>query len=336
MNSRLRELAFLLFCAVGVFFSYLVYGIIQEKLTKSNYGDSNDSFNYFFSMLLFQCLANTAFSAVALTFTRESRGEVAESKFALCGFTYIGAMFASNFSLKFVSYPTQVVSKSIKPIPVMILNVILAKRKYPLQKYLFVTMISLGVMMFMYKNNVTSTGNFFGGGECLLLISLLLDGITGGVEESLSKHKIGSYTLMFRMNMWSVVYLICALIATGEGTLFIQFAQKHPIVLYNLALFGLTSAVGQIFLFTLLTNFGSLMCSIVTTTRKFFTVLVSIILFDHVMTTRQWIGTVLIFSGIFLDQLYGKSAHKTVHGKSHAQTDREMSKKRAETKLKGH
>ncbi|KER34263.1 hypothetical protein T265_00113 [Opisthorchis viverrini] len=335
MNSRLRELAFLLFCAVGVFFSYLVYGIIQEKLTKGNYGNSNDRFNYFFSMLLFQCLANTAFAAVALTFTREPRGEVTESKFALCGFTYIGAMFASNFSLKFVSYPTQVVSKSIKPIPVMILNVILAKRKYPLQKYLFVTMISMGVMMFMYKNNVTSTGSFFGGGECLLLISLLLDGITGGVEESLSKHKVGSYTLMFRMNMWSVIYLICALIATGEGALFAQFAQKHPIVLYKLALFGLTSAVGQIFLFTLLTNFGSLMCSIVTTTRKFFTVLVSIILFEHVMTTRQWIGTVLIFSGIFLDQLYGKSAHKTVHGKGHAQTDRETSKKRDETKLKG-
>ncbi|VDP85999.1 unnamed protein product [Echinostoma caproni] len=63
----------------------------------------------------------------------------------------------------------------------------------------------------------------------------------------------------------------------------------------------------QIFLFTLLTNFGSLTCAIVTTTRKFFTVLASIIIFGHIMTQQQWLGTILVFSGIILDQYYSKS-----------------------------
>ncbi|KAF8569107.1 hypothetical protein P879_06000 [Paragonimus westermani] len=322
MWERLREVAFLLFCALGVFFSYLFYGILQEKITKSRYGVQRDEFKYFFSMLFFQCIINSVFAGLAQKVRNEPRGPVSESKFALCGFTYIGAMFASNYSLKFVSYPTQVISKSVKPIPVMFLNVLLAKRNYPLRKYLFVIMISAGVILFMYKNKASNNPTVFGFGEFLLvllfcgyqsilqIISLLLDGLTGGVQESLSKYKIGPYTLMLHMNLWSLIYLASALIATGEVFLFVQFVHRHPVILTNVALFGLTSAIGQIFLFTLLTNFGSLMCAIVTTTRKFFTVLASIILFSHAMSTSQWIGTLLVFAGIFFDQFYGKAPQK--------------------------
>lgn len=43
--------------------------------------------------------------------------------------------------------------------------------------------------------------------------------------------------------------------------------------------------------------FGPLTCSIITTTRKFFTILGSVILFGNVMTTLQWVGTILVFLG---------------------------------------
>ncbi|KAF7232909.1 hypothetical protein EG68_10082 [Paragonimus skrjabini miyazakii] len=245
MWAKWREVSFLLFCALGVFFSYLFYGILQEKITKSRYGVRRDEFKYFFSMLFFQCVVNAVFAGLAQKVWNEPRGPVSESKFALCGFTYIGAMFASNYSLKFVSYPTQVISKSVKPIPVMFLNVLLAKRNYPLRKYLFVIMISAGVVLFMYKNKASNNPTVFGFGEFLLVISLLLDGLTGGVQESLSKYKIGPYTLMLHMNLWSLLYLASALIATGEVFLFVQFVHRHPVILTSMALFGFTSAVGQ-------------------------------------------------------------------------------------------
>lgn len=44
-------------------------------------------------------------------------------------------------------------------------------------------------------------------------------------------------------------------------------------------------------------SFGPLTCSIVTTTRKFFTILGSVILFGNVITSLQWVGTVLVFLG---------------------------------------
>ncbi|CAH8530573.1 unnamed protein product [Schistosoma rodhaini] len=301
----------LLFRSGGVFLSYLVYGIYQEKITKTKYGPGMELFDFYFSLLLFQCMINFIFSRIALRFWPESSVPSLEYKFSICGFSYITAMYTSNTSLKYVSYPTQVIGKSIKPIPVMLLSVLLARRRYPLQKYIFVTMISFGVALFMFNLHSTrDSASYFGFGECLLISSLLLDGVTGGVQEELKKYNVGSYTLMMHMNLWSIIYLVPVIVFSGEVSPFLEFIKRHPHIFYDMSIFGLASAVGQIFLFGLITNFSPLTCSIVTTTRKFFTVLFSIILFGHSMTTCQWIGTVLIFSGLLLDQIYGKTRSK--------------------------
>lgn len=46
-------------------------------------------------------------------------------------------------------------------------------------------------------------------------------------------------------------------------------------------------------------QFGPLACSVVTTTRKFFTVLASVIIFGNVLLPRQWLGAILVFTGMF-------------------------------------
>ena len=69
----------------------------------------------------------------------------------------------------------------------------------------------------------------------------------------------------------------------------------------------------QHFIFVTITTYGPLMCSIVTTTRKFFTVLASVMVFGHALFAHQWLGTVLVFGGLLLDTLFGKG-----HGKKPA------------------
>ena len=61
-----------------------------------------------------------------------------------CAITYVLAMLASNSALQFVSYPTQVIGKSIKPVPVLIFGVLFAGKRYPLLKYLAILMVVLG------------------------------------------------------------------------------------------------------------------------------------------------------------------------------------------------
>ena len=67
----------------------------------------------------------------------------------------------------------QVLGKSAKPIPVMILGIILAKKRYPAAKFLFILMIVIGVSLFLYKDQQKSTvaddKPLIGIGEILLV-----------------------------------------------------------------------------------------------------------------------------------------------------------------------
>ena len=63
--------------------------------------------------------------------------------------------------------------KSAKPIPVMILGILLAKKRYPAAKFLFILMIVIGVSLFLYKDQQKSTvaddKPLIGIGELLLV-----------------------------------------------------------------------------------------------------------------------------------------------------------------------
>lgn len=219
-------------------------------------------------------------------------------------------MVSSNKALMWVNYPTQVIGKSCKPIPVMILGVLFGRKSYPLLKYFFVFLIVAGVALFMYKDKPSSSHDTssLGIGEILLILSLLCDGLTGAVQERMkAEHQTKGIHMMMAMNMWSILFLGAALVATGEMFAFLSFVQRHPDVLWQLSTASIASAFGQYFIFMCVTEFGPLPCSIITTTRKFFTVLASVVFFGNALATRQWLGAALVFSGLFLDGCYGKS-----------------------------
>ncbi|VDK33018.1 unnamed protein product [Taenia asiatica] len=165
----------------------------------------------------------------------------------------------------------------------------------------------------MYKGEAASksgVNDSFGRGHLLLLLSLGLDGLTGGMQEDFrSRTRVGTYTLMLNLNAWSLLYLAIAIMSTDEVVPFIVFVRNYPHAIFSILLFGVVSAVGQMFIYTMIVNFGSLMCSIVTTTRKFFTVFASVVLFGHTLSTHQVVGAVFVFMGLLADQTLGKQYH---------------------------
>ncbi|NXA55464.1 S35B1 protein, partial [Nothocercus julius] len=240
--------------------------------------------------------------------------------YAACSLSYLGAMVSSNSALQFVNYPTQEgfgsCSQCCFSFPVMLLGVTLLRKKYPLAKYLCVLLIVTGVALFMYKpkKGAGSDDHVFGYGELLLLLSLTLDGLTGVSQDHMRAHyQTGSNHMMLNVNLWSTLFLGAGILFTGELWEFLSFAERYPSIIYNILLFGLTSALGQSFIFMTVVYFGPLTCSIITTTRKFFTILASVILFANPISNMQWVGTVLVFLGLGLDAKFGKGVKKTSH-----------------------
>ncbi|XP_057294160.1 solute carrier family 35 member B1-like [Hydractinia symbiolongicarpus] len=309
LNTRMSEIQKLIGCCLGIFICYFYYGILQEKITRVPYGGKQEKFTYQQTLVFVQCVVNAIFAKTIIKATHRSfEDKTPTLMYIWCAMSYMGAMLASNMSLRYVNYPTQVLGKSCKPIPVMILGVLLARKKYPLIKYLCVLMIVAGVALFFFKEKKGSTVESTGFGELLLVVSLALDGMTGASQERMRvEYKTQAHAMMYSVNKWSLFLLGTAIIFTGELFQFVAFCGRYPYVLWNMLLFSVASALGQNFIFTTVTNFGPLTCSVVTTTRKLFTILFSILFFGNPITTQQSFAVGLVFVGLGLDAIYGKN-----------------------------
>ncbi|XP_077316120.1 solute carrier family 35 member B1 [Lithobates pipiens] len=309
----------LLACFLGVFVCYFYYGILQETITRGTYGEgeNKEKFRFALSLVFVQCVANAIFAKILIHFF-DSKGKPDRTQswlYAACSLSYLGAMVSSNSALQYVNYPTQVLGKSCKPIPVMLLGVTVLRKKYPLTKYLCVLLIVAGVALFMYKpKNSGSSDHAFGYGELLLLLSLTLDGLTGVSQDHMRAHfQTSSNPMMLNINLWSSLFLGAGILFTGELWEFLSFTERYPFIIYNILLFSLTSALGQTFIFMTVVYFGPLTCSIITTTRKFFTILASVLIFSNPISSLQWVGTFLVFLGLGLDAKFGKGPKKPSH-----------------------
>ncbi|NXA42179.1 S35B1 protein, partial [Eudromia elegans] len=288
--------------------------------TRGRYGAAQERFQHALSLVFIQCVINAAFAKLLIRCLDAARPDRTRSwLYAACSLSYLGAMVSSNSALQFINYPTQAFgshSPCCFSFPVMLLGVTLLRKKYPLAKYLCVLLIVTGVALFMYKpkKGAGSDDHVFGYGELLLLLSLTLDGLTGVSQDHMRAHyQTGSNHMMLNVNLWSTLFLGAGILFTGELWEFLSFAERYPSIIYNILLFGLTSALGQSFIFMTVVYFGPLTCSIITTTRKFFTILASVILFANPISNMQWVGTVLVFLGLGLDAKFGKGVKKTSH-----------------------
>ena len=186
----------------------------------------------------------------------------------------MGSTFCSVRSLRYVIYPIQVLAKSCKPVPVMIMGAFMGK-KYPLRKYLNVLLIVLGVALFMGGGG--KGGKHKGGGAAsnstatedagdadvdsspsqllgigLLFISLCFDGGTGAYEDKLmSVHSVGPFDLMYNIQLGKTILAGIGLLVLNQIHIFVQMCQEMGFLLVAL---GLSGALGRSSFLSLLQN----------------------------------------------------------------------------------
>lgn len=156
------------------------------------------------------------------------------------------------------------------------------------------------------KNKTTNVAEAVWYGEILLLLSLGLDGLRSGFEERIRHESAPApFSMMLAINGYSSIFLTISAFVTGEALDFLRFVSKYPEVLSQLSIMALVSGFGQVFIYIMLSHFGALSTSVVTTTRKFFTVLFSVIVYGHLIFYYQWIGVAMVFGGLFADIFFG-------------------------------
>merc|ERR1712003_423762 len=152
-------------------------------------------------------------------------------------------------------------------------------------------------------------------GVFCIVLSLVLDGVTAGFQKRLKMEtaKVGvkpkPYDFMFWTNLFMCLTAVFIAGVLGEIASGGAFLVANPEITGKILRFALCSAVGQSFIFYTIANFDPLVLSTVTTTRKIFSVLLSIFLKGHSLSMMGWSGIGLACSGI-LSELQAKATGK--------------------------
>jgi solute carrier family 35 (UDP-galactose transporter), member B1 len=314
---------------------YTGYSIVQEELATTLFGGQR--FTQMQSLLLLQCAFNCVV-ALMCVYVWDTDGRHLKKLFqrrqlveqSVIGLTYCVAMLLSNMALTYVRYHEQVLAKSSKPIFVLVVARLANARVFPLWKYAVVLSITLGGVLFMSSSSSSSSSpstddgaatptilplqdpNHLWWGRLLVLASLILDGVTALQQDSLAQSYVthtdesessrpSAFKLMLYVNFWASLYLTLSSVVTGELFDCIRLVAAHSDLAFLVCAFATCSCLGQLFIFSTIRHHGALLCSMVTTTRKFSTVLLSVVLFGHPMTAVQFVGIFLLFGALFVD-----------------------------------
>ncbi|KAF7797393.1 hypothetical protein EIP86_008588 [Pleurotus ostreatoroseus] len=257
--------------------------------------------------------------------TRYSPGQLLRHYFQ-CSVLITSATPFGFAALSYITYPAMVLGKSCKLVPVMIMNVLLYRRRFARHKYVVVAMVTLGITMFFgFGKEKPRKPKSNGSGELgtlsqligivLLLINLAIDGATNSTQDEIfSRFKVTGQQMMFWINVFNTLInttisilplpyipvLHPSLYRTElEGAL--AFIREHPAVVSPMLQFAFTGALGQLFIFETLQHFGSLTLVTITLTRKLFTMLLSVAIYNHKLTPGQWLGAGVVFAGISVE-----------------------------------
>ncbi|MBN3294503.1 S35B3 protein, partial [Polypterus senegalus] len=289
-------------CVSGVFLFYLIYGYLQELIFSV---EGFRPFGWYLTLVQFGFYS--LFGLVELQLTQDKRRRIPGKTYILIAFLTVCTMGLSNTSLGYLNYPTQVIFKCCKLIPVMIGGVFIQGKRYNFTDVSAALCMSLGLIWFTLADSKVAP-NFNVTGVILISLALCADAAIGNVQEKAMKLHNGSNSEMV-LYSYSIgfVYILVGLSTIGGLGPAVAFCSQHPVKTYGYAfLFSLTGYFGISFVLALIKLFGALVAVTVTTGRKAMTIVLSFMFFSKPFTFQYvWSGLIVVF-GIFLN-VYSKN-----------------------------
>ena len=113
------------------------------------------------------------------------------------------------------------------------------------------------------------------------------------------------------MNLWCGAYYSLVLFGfSSAGVELLGFCSKYPEAAWDLGVFCLCGAIGQLFIFLTIRTFGSLTNTLICTTRKFFNILLSVVWNGNALLPQQWVAVGMVFAGLLVSSVAKSRKHK--------------------------
>jgi len=182
-----------------------------------------------------------------------------------------------------------------------------SRRVYSWSDYVTAVAISAGLFAFLltstntehhgrYREQATTTVS----GLLLLVGYLAFDSFTSNWQGELFRvYHMTSVEMMAGTNVFSVLLTTTSLVEQGAFTEAVAFAARHPLFVAHVLVLSTTSAVGQLFIFYTIAQFGPVTFTIIMIVRQGLAILLSCIVYHHSVTIVGIAGIIVLFTAIF-------------------------------------
>lgn len=314
----------LMYCFCGLQISYLTWGYLQEKIMTQEYQDAAGNTGRFqdsqFLVFVNRVLA-FVMSGTYLLIKRQPQHKAPLYKYAFCSLSNIMSSWCQYEALKYVSFPTQVLAKASKIIPVMLMGKLISRTSYEYYEYVTAVLISIGITLFTLdgldnKNDGATTIS----GVILLGGYLLLDSFTSIWQDSIfSEYGSTTIQMMCAVNMFSCLFTVMSLFQQSSFPLIFSFMTQYPRFVIDCLLISICSASGQLYIFYTILKFGPVTFVIIMTIRQGLAILLSCLIYRHQVTIVGILGILLVFGSVFL-RIYCKNRLRAIKRRRAAAT----------------
>ncbi|KAK1374782.1 UDP-galactose/UDP-glucose transporter 2-like [Heracleum sosnowskyi] len=287
-----------LICSSGFFFGYLVNGICEEYV----YNRLQFSFGWYFTFV-----QGSVYIVLLYLqgFTPKQMVNPWKTYVKLSA-VLMGSHGLTKGSLAFLNYPAQIMFKSTKVLPVMMMGAFIPglRRKYPLREYISALLLVVGLIIFTLADANTSP-NFSVIGVVMVSSALVMDAFLGNLQEAIftTNPETTQKEMLFCSTVVGLPFLVPPMILTGELFTAWKSCYQHPYVYGVLVFEAMATFIGQVSVLLLIAIFGAANTALITTARKAVTLLLSYLIFTKPLTELHGIGLLLISTGIILKLL---------------------------------
>ncbi|CAG9532363.1 unnamed protein product [Cercopithifilaria johnstoni] len=302
ITFRSRRLQFIVLCC-AVFVFYITYGFIQELIFKV---DGMESYGWHLTLIQFLIYSITALME-SFYCTMISRRRIPVYIHLQIATLTVGTIGFSNVAVGYLNYPTQVIFKCCKLVPVLIGGIIIQGKQYSCIDFAAACMMSFGLIIFILGDTMISP-MFNSFGYAMISIALLFDAVIGNIQEkSLHTYKATINEIILYSYSIGFIYILLGLMIYGNFLDGFYFFSKHPLQTYGYSIiFSISGYLGLNAVLSLVRTQGALTAVTVTTIRKAVTIILSFLFFSKPFVSQYLWGGLLILIAIYLN-LYSKN-----------------------------
>lgn len=278
----------------------------------------HDSQSQYFNISLFLVLCNRVAAVVfgcTMSFVNgeKPRDRPSVWKYLAIAAPTVVSCLCQYEALKSVSYPSQMLGKSLRMLPAMMWGSLFAGRRHSGSDWFVALAVTAGIMQYLALGPIGSCRDPFETiwqhttGVVMLVSYLMWDALASYLQDYLLsgyEARKQRYRQVMHINMCAAVIAVGLLFAMGDFRRALDFCAAHHMLARDALLLSVSAVAGQWCIYSHVQEFGAVFFANTMTLRQLLSTLASYAYFKHPITTLQMSGLCCIFGALIYKGIF--------------------------------